>query len=462
MRTIRRFRCGIIYVLVATRIQITRIFTVIKVLEFPSTVLKATVGTLRVTRVMDTPIATVVNQRLTIVTIKFAAVLIKPGTIIRLRETRGLVIRNFWRGIPRSPRATGIVATLIPRGVILPASILTIQRTPRRRILLNTISLSTCRITNLLLGTVRMLRVPAPRDAMLCIPAPRDAMLSVAITDTTMTLNPTRTPITPMTQTITHLTTRPSTPRPRTITRTCPGLGRPRPLPGLSVAITDTTMALNPTRMPITPMTRTITHPATRPSTPKPRTITRTRPRLNRPRPLPRNSRRGIRTIRALSTMSTIRDDAPQPLQLHSSPRTRTHLTKLLEPITQIMIPITNIPQTKKLPKLSNPQRKVRRQLPQHLETKFARPSTSSKSNNIRKHAPKGPMRISPPRVPTDHVLRHLTHSFSSLVITLSRFRRNRVRQCTTRSQATKEIPCLTSKLRKPTPLVLSRPRVTT
>ena len=448
MRTIRRFRCGIIYVLVATCIQITRIFTVIKVLEFPSTILKATVGTLRVTRVMNTPIATVVNQRLTIVTIKLSAVLIKPGTIIRLREMRGLGIRNFWRGIPRTSRTTGIVATLIPRGVTLPASILTIQRTPRRRILLNTISLSTCRITNLLLGTVRMLRIPAPRDAM----------LSVAITDTTMTLNPTRMPITPMTQTA----TRPSTPRPRTITRTRLGLDRPRPLPGLSIAITDTTMALNPTRMPITPMTRTITHPATRPSTPRPRTITRTRPRLNRPRPLPRNSRRGIRTIGTLPTMSTIRDDAPQPLQLHSSPRTRTHLTKLLEPITQIVIPITNIPQTKKLPKLRNPQRKVRRQLPQHLETKFACPSTSSKSNNIRKHAPKGPMRISPPRVPTDHVLRHLTHSFSSLVITLSRFRRNRVRQCTTRSQATKEIPCLTSKLRKPTPLVLSRPRVTT
>ena len=227
--------------------------------------------------------------------------------------------------------------------------------------------------------------------------------------------------------------------------------------PMLSVAITDTTMALNPTRMPITPMTRTIT----RPSTPRPRTITRTHPHLNRPRPLPGNSRSGIRTIRALPTMSTIRDDAPQPLQLHSSPRTRTHLTKLLEPITQIVIPITNIPQTNKLPKLRNPQRKVRRQLPQHLETKFACPSTSSKSNNIRKHAPKGPMRISPPRVPTDHVLRHLTHSFSSFVITLSRFRRNRIHQCTTRSQATKEIPCLTNKLPKPTPFILSRPRIT-
>ena len=379
MSTIRRFRSGIIYVLVATCIQITRIFTVIKVLELPSTVLKATVGTLRVTRVMNTPIATVVNQRLTIVTIKLSAVLIKPGTIIRLREMRGLVTRNFWRGIPRSSRATGIVATLIPRGVILPASILTIQRTPRRRILLNTISFSTCRITNLLLGTVRML----------CIPAPRDAMLSVAITDTTMTLHPTRMPITPMT---------------RTITRTCPCLGRPRPLPGLSVAITDTTMALNPTRMLTTPMPQTIT----RPSAPRPRTITRTRPSLDRPRPLPRNSRSGIRNIRALPTMSAIRDDAPQPLQLHSSPRTRTHLTKLLEPITQIVIPITDIPQTKKLPEIRNPQRKVRRQLPQHLETKPAHPATSSSSNNIRSQATNGAMRISPPRVVADHAFSRL------------------------------------------------------
>ena len=410
MRAIRRFRSGIIYVLVATCIQITRIFTVIKVLKFPSTILKATVGTLRVTRIMNAPIATVVNQRLTIVTIKFAAVLIKPGTVIRLRETRGLVTRNFWRGIPRTSRATSIVATLIPRGVILPASFLTIQRTPRRCILLNTISPSTCRITNLLLGTVRMLRVPAPRDAM----------LSVAITDTTMTLHPTRMLTTPMTRTI----TRPSAPRPRTITRTCPCLGRPRPLPGLSVAITDTTMALNPTRMTITPMTRTITHPATRPSTPRPRTITRTRPGLNRPRPLPGNSRSGIRTIRALPTMSTIRDDAPQPLQLHSSPRIRTHLTKLLEPITQIMIPITDIPQTKKLPEIRNPQRKVRRQLPQHLETKPAHPATSSSSNNIRSQATNGAMRISPPRVVADHAFQSFEHGRTGFLVALLLFRR--------------------------------------
>ena len=359
---------------------------------------------------MDTPIATVVNQRLTIVTIKFAAVLIKPGTIIRLRETRGLVIRNFWRGIPRSPRATGIVATFIPRGVILPASILTIQRTPRRCILLNTISPSTCRITNLLLGTVRMLRVPAPRDAM----------LSVTITDTTMTLNPTRMPITPMTQTITHPTTRPSTPRPRTITRTRPCLGRPRPLPGLNVAITDTTMTLHPTRMLTTPIPQTIT----RPSTPRPRTITRTHPGLNRPHPLPRNSRRGIRTIRALPTMSTIRDDAPQPLQLHSSPRIRTHLTKLLEPITQIMIPITNIPQTKKLPEIRNPQRKIRRQLPQHLETKPAHPATSSSSNNIRSQATDGAMRISPPRVVADHAFQGFEHGRTRFLVAFLLFRK--------------------------------------
>ena len=354
---------------------------------------------------MNTPITTVVNQRLTIVTIKLSAVLIKPGTIIRLRETRGLVTRNFWRGIPRTSRATGIVATLIPWGVILPASFLTIQRTPRRCILLNTISPSTCRITNLLLGTVRMLRVPAPRDAM----------LSVAITDTTMTLHPTRMPTTPMTRTI----TRPSTPRPRTITRTRPGLDRPCPLPGLNVAITGTTMTLHPTRMLTTLMPQTIT----RPSAPRPRTITRTHPGLNRPRPLPRNSRRGIRTIGTLPTMSTIRDDAPQPLQLHSSPRIRTHLTKLLEPITQIMIPITNIPQTKKLPEIRNPQRKVRRQLPQHLETKPAHPATSSSSNNIRSQATDGAMRISPPRVVADHAFQGFEHGRTRFLVAFLLFR---------------------------------------
>ena len=254
-----------------------------------------------------------------------------------------------------------------------------------------------------------MLCTPVPRDAMLCIPAHRDAMLSVAITDTTMTVNPTWMPITPMT---------------RTITRTCPGLDRPRPLPGLSVAITNTTMALNPTRTPITPMTRTITHPATRPSTPRPRTITRTRPGLNRPRPLPGNSRSGIRTIRALPTMSTIRDDAPQPLQLHSSPRTRTHLTKLLEPITQIMIPITNIPQTKKLPEIRNPQRKVRRQLPQHLETKPAHPATSSSSNNIRSQATDGAMRISPPCVVADHAFQGFEHGRTRFLVAFLLFRK--------------------------------------